>query len=126
MLDCICGEIMFKFGFIMEYFILSVMVTERSSGYSSLTYHLWSLRVCSTSVWVLLDFCVFFERTVVIPMLLCLYASLFLLKILIFFLCSIKAMFRLLCAEEIFLKFSKLFDIVCFLYLYRQHLFFVR
>jgi hypothetical protein len=50
------GSIMFKFAFLMEYLGFLSMVIENFVGYSSLGWHLCSLRVCMTSAQEFLSF----------------------------------------------------------------------
>jgi len=61
----ICGKILCKFGFVMEYLGFSIYV-ESSAGYSSLGWHFCSLRVCMTAAQELLAFIFFGEKTNVI------------------------------------------------------------
>ena len=53
----ICGKILYTFCFVMEY-LGPAMVIESFAGYSSLSWHLCSLRFCMTSVQDLLAFIV--------------------------------------------------------------------
>ena len=62
----ICGKILYKFGFVMEYFGFFILVIESLAGYSSLGWHLCFLSVCITSVQALLPFIVSGEMSGVI------------------------------------------------------------
>ena len=72
----ICGKILCKFSFVMEYFFSSPsMVIESFAGYSSLDWHLCSLRVCMTSAPDRLAFIVSGEKSGVILIGLPLYVT---------------------------------------------------
>ena len=78
--DWICGKVMCEFGFVVEYFGFSTlvspsMVIESLAGYSSLSWHLCSLSVCISSVQDLLAFIVLGEKSGVILMGLPLYVT---------------------------------------------------
>jgi hypothetical protein len=64
-----------EFGFVMDYFGFSSLVIESLGGYSSLGWHLCSLRVCITSVLDLLAFIVSDEKSEVILIGLPLYVT---------------------------------------------------
>ena len=70
----ICGKILHAFGFVMQY-LGPTMVIESFAGYSSLGWHLCSLRVCMTSVQDLLAFIVSGEKSGVILIGLPLYVT---------------------------------------------------
>ena len=70
------GKIMCEFGLVLEYFFFSPStVFESLSGYSSLGWHLCSLRVCITSVQDLLAFIVSGEKSGIILIGLPLYVT---------------------------------------------------
>ena len=71
----ICGKVLCKFGFVMEYLVSLSMVIESFAGYSSLGWHLCSLRVCMTSAQDLLAFIVSGEKSGVILIGLPLYVT---------------------------------------------------
>jgi hypothetical protein len=71
----ISGNILCEFDFIMEYFGYSSMVIERFAGYSSLGWHLCSLRVYTTSAQDLLAFIFSHEKSGVILIGLLLYVT---------------------------------------------------
>jgi hypothetical protein len=54
-----------KYGFVIEYLVSPSIVIESFPGYSSLGWHLCSLRVCMTSAQVLIIFIVSGEKSVV-------------------------------------------------------------
>lgn len=56
------GLILFKFDFIMEYLVFS-MLTESFTGFSSLGWPLWSPRICNTFVQDFLAFIVYVEKS---------------------------------------------------------------
>jgi hypothetical protein len=58
----ICGEILHKFGFVMDYLGSPSMVIENFAGYINLGWHLCSLRVCMISAQDLLAFIVSGEK----------------------------------------------------------------
>ena len=55
-----------KYGFVIEYLVSPSIVIESFPGYSSLGWHLCSLRVCMTSAQDLLAFIVSGEKSDVI------------------------------------------------------------
>jgi hypothetical protein len=59
----------------MEYLVFSYMVIERFAGYSSLSWYLYSHRVCMTSGQDLLAFIVSVEKTGIILIDLPLYVT---------------------------------------------------
>ena len=67
------GKIMCEFGFVVEYFGLSIY--ESLAGYSNLGWHLCSLSVCITSFQALLAFIVSGEKSGVILIGLPLYVT---------------------------------------------------
>ena len=69
------GKILCEFGFVMEYFVFPSMVIESFAGYSSLGWHLCSLRVCMTSAQDLLAFIVSGEKSGVILIVVPLYVT---------------------------------------------------
>jgi hypothetical protein len=78
----------------MEYFVSPSMVIENFAGYSSLGWHLCSLRVCITFTQDLLAFIVCGEKSGVILIgLHHMLLDLFPLLLLIFFLCFVHLVF---------------------------------
>ena len=107
------GKRMCEFGFVVEYFVSPSKVIESLAGYSSLGWHLCSLRVCITSVQDLLALIVSGEKSSVIPIGLPLYVtrpfSLTVFNILSLF--SAFVFLIIMCQEEL-LFWSTLFGVL--------------